>query len=68
MAPAPHASAAGLLHHSTSLNRRDSFDGLRIAIVGDIKHSRVTRSDVQAFTALGAHVTLVAPPTLLPPR
>ena len=51
----------------TNLNRRDSFDGLRIAIVGDIKHSRVARSDVQAFTALGAHVTLVAPPTLLPP-
>jgi len=51
----------------TNLNRRDSFDGLRIAIVGDIKHSRVARSDVQAFTALGADVTLVAPPTLLPP-
>jgi aspartate carbamoyltransferase catalytic subunit len=50
----------------TALNRRDGFDGLRIAIVGDIKHSRVARSDVQAFTALGAHVTLVAPPTLLP--
>ncbi len=49
------------------LNRRDGFDGLRIAIVGDIKHSRVARSDVQAFTKLGAHVTLVAPPTLLPP-
>jgi aspartate carbamoyltransferase catalytic subunit len=51
----------------TNLNRRDGFDGLRIAIVGDIKHSRVARSDVQAFTTLGAHVTLVAPPTLLPP-
>jgi aspartate carbamoyltransferase catalytic subunit len=51
----------------TSLNRRDGFDGLRIAIVGDIKHSRVARSDVQAFAALGAHVTLVAPATLLPP-
>ncbi len=51
----------------TGLNRRDGFDGLRIAIVGDIKHSRVARSDVQAFTALGAHVVLVAPPTLLPP-
>jgi aspartate carbamoyltransferase catalytic subunit len=51
----------------TALNRRDGFDGLRIAIVGDVKHSRVARSDVQAFTALGAHVTLVAPPTLLPP-
>src|SRR5205085_6120550 len=32
-----------------------------------IKHSRVARSDVAAFTALGAEVTLVAPPTLLPP-
>jgi aspartate carbamoyltransferase catalytic subunit len=51
----------------TALNRRDGFDGLHIAIVGDIKHSRVARSDVQAFTALGGRVTLVAPPTLLPP-
>jgi aspartate carbamoyltransferase catalytic subunit len=41
--------------------------GLHIAIVGDIRHSRVARSDVLAFTALGATVTLVAPPTLLPP-
>ena len=49
------------------LDRRDGFDGLHIAIVGDIKHSRVARSDIQAFTALGARVTLVAPPTLLPP-
>ena len=51
----------------TRLDRRDSFEGLHIAIVGDIKHSRVARSDVQAFTALGALITLVAPPTLLPP-
>jgi len=51
----------------TALNRPHGFDGLHIAIVGDIKHSRVARSDVQAFTALGAHVTLVAPPTLMPP-
>ena len=51
----------------SGLNRRDGFDGLRIAIVGDIKHSRVARSNVQAFAALGAQVTLVAPPTLLPP-
>lgn len=43
------------------------FAGLRLAIVGDIKHSRVARSDVQAFAALGADVVLVAPPTLLPP-
>jgi len=51
----------------THLNRREGFDGLRIAIVGDIKHSRVARSDIQAFTRLGALVTVVAPPTLLPP-
>ncbi len=41
--------------------------GLHIGILGDIKHSRVARSDVRAFTALGATVTLVAPATLLPP-
>ena len=40
------------------------LSGLRIAIVGDIKHSRVARSDVLAFSALGAEVVLVAPPTL----
>ena len=51
----------------TALGRRDSFDGLRIAIVGDVKHSRVARSDIAAFTTLGADVTLVAPRTLLPP-
>lgn len=43
------------------------FAGLRIGIVGDIKHSRVARSGVLAFSALGAEVTLVAPRTLLPP-
>jgi aspartate carbamoyltransferase catalytic subunit len=42
--------------------------GKRVAIVGDVKHSRVARSNVQAFTLLGADVTLVAPPTLLPVR
>jgi aspartate carbamoyltransferase catalytic subunit len=45
----------------------NGLDGRRIAIVGDIKHSRVARSNVVAFTTLGAEVTLVAPPTLLPP-
>ncbi len=44
-----------------------ALDGLRITIVGDVKHSRVARSDVQAFSMLGASVTLVAPATLLPP-
>jgi aspartate carbamoyltransferase catalytic subunit len=41
--------------------------GKSVLIVGDIKHSRVARSNVAAFTALGAKVRLVAPPTLLPP-
>jgi len=40
--------------------------GLRVAIVGDILHSRVARSNVLLLTKLGAHVTLIAPPTLLP--
>src|SRR5688572_25618275 len=56
-----------LLDCYTIRQHRPSFEGLRIAIVGDIKHSRVARSDILAFTALGAEVTLVAPPTLLPP-
>ncbi|MBK9178368.1 MAG: aspartate carbamoyltransferase catalytic subunit [Acidimicrobiales bacterium] len=47
--------------------RRGGLSGLRIGIVGDVKHSRVARSDVFAFTSLGAEVVLVAPPTLLPP-
>lgn len=42
------------------------LQGKRIAIVGDILHSRVARSNVLLLTKLGAHVTLVAPPTLLP--
>lgn len=51
----------------TELGTADPFPGLRIAIVGDIRHSRVARSDIAAFTMLGADVTLVAPRTLLPP-
>jgi len=43
------------------------FPDLHVAIVGDIKHSRVARSDVLALSGLGARVTLVAPGTLLPP-
>ncbi len=44
-----------------------SLEGKRIAICGDIKHSRVARSNIAAFTKLGAEVTVVAPGTLLPP-
>lgn len=46
---------------------KSDLEGVRVAIVGDIAHSRVARSNVQAFAKLGAEVTLVAPPTLLPP-
>ncbi|HJR25774.1 MAG TPA: aspartate carbamoyltransferase catalytic subunit [Acidimicrobiales bacterium] len=56
-----------LLDCYTVRQHRKSLEGLRIGIVGDVKHSRVARSDVLAFTALGAEVVLVAPPTLLPP-
>ncbi len=45
---------------------REDLQGLRVAIVGDVLHSRVARSNVLLLTKLGAHVTLVAPPTLLP--
>jgi aspartate carbamoyltransferase catalytic subunit len=44
------------------------FEGLRVAIVGDVLHSRVARSNAHAMTAMGAEVTLVAPPTLIPPQ
>ncbi len=55
-----------LLDCLTIQQRFGSLDGLRIAIVGDIKHSRVARSDIFAMATLGAEVILVAPPTLLP--
>jgi aspartate carbamoyltransferase catalytic subunit len=42
------------------------LEGVRVTIVGDVLHSRVARSNVLLLHTLGAHVTLVAPPTLLP--
>ena len=45
---------------------KGSLEGLKIAIVGDIAHSRVARSDMWAMTKLGAEVTFVGPPTLIP--
>jgi aspartate carbamoyltransferase catalytic subunit len=47
-------------------SRGRDLDGLRVTIVGDILHSRVARSNVWLLDALGAEVTLVAPPTLIP--
>ena len=58
----------GLLDAFTLRRRAEgSIEGLRIAIVGDIVHSRVARSTAHAFATLGASVTLVVPPTLMPP-
>ncbi len=55
-----------LLDALTIRQRFGTLDGLRIGVVGDIRHSRVARSDVFAFNTLGAEVTMVAPKTLLP--
>jgi len=45
----------------------DCFRGKRVVVVGDVRHSRVARSEVLAYHALGAAVSLVAPGSLLPP-
>ena len=46
--------------------RFKEFDGLKVAIVGDVIHSRVARSNVKGLVTMGADVTLVGPPTLIP--
>ena len=56
-----------LLDCYTLKQQRGSLDGMSIGIVGDIRHSRVARSNVLAFSSLGAKVTLIAPQTLMPP-
>lgn len=55
-----------LLDCLTIRQRFGTLDGLRIGILGDTRHSRVARSDIFAMRTLGAEVTLIAPPTLLP--
>ena len=44
------------------------FEGLKVGIVGDIVHSRVARSNVKGLLTMGADVTLIGPPTLIPPQ
>jgi aspartate carbamoyltransferase catalytic subunit len=56
----------GLLDVYTIRQARGSLSGLRVAIVGDILHSRVARSNLWALRKLGAEVILVGPPTLVP--
>jgi aspartate carbamoyltransferase catalytic subunit len=55
-----------LLDAYTMRRRTGRLEGLHVAIVGDVLHSRVARSNVLLLSTLGAEVTLVAPPTLLP--
>jgi aspartate carbamoyltransferase catalytic subunit len=62
-----HPTQALLDCYTVRQVRPAGLSGARVALVGDIAHSRVARSNVHAFTALGAEVVLVAPPTLLPP-
>src|SRR4029453_17052462 len=55
-----------LLDAYTMRARHGRVEGLKVVIVGDVLHSRVARSNVALLHPVGAHVTLVAPPTLLP--
>lgn len=57
----------GLLDLMTLREAKGELDGLTVAIVGDVAHSRVARSNIWGLHALGATVRIVAPPTLLPP-
>ena len=55
-----------LLDALTIRRRLGKIEGMRVAICGDVLHSRVARSNILALTALGAEVRVVAPPTLMP--
>jgi aspartate carbamoyltransferase catalytic subunit len=55
-----------LLDVHTLRTRLGSLDDLSIWIVGDVRHSRVARSNIIAFQKMGAHVTVAGPPTLIP--
>lgn len=55
-----------LLDMFTMIEHKGSLEGLRVAIVGDILHSRVARSNIWGLAKMGAKVVLAAPPTLLP--
>ena len=57
-----------LLDLFTMRRHLGSLEGTKVVIVGDVRHSRVARSNVWGLTAAGAHVVLCGPPTLLPPE
>src|SRR5207244_10767651 len=56
-----------LLDLLTIREKKGHFEGLQVAIVGDIAHSRVARSNIHAMRKLGMTVTVAGPPTLIPP-
>jgi aspartate carbamoyltransferase catalytic subunit len=56
-----------LLDAFTIRQRKQRLEGLRVAIIGDIAHSRVARSNLWLLRKAGAHTTVCGPPTLLPP-
>ena len=56
-----------LLDLLTIRERKGHFEGLQVAIVGDITHSRVARSNIHGMRKLGMSVTVAGPPTLIPP-
>ena len=55
-----------LLDLYTARQKLGNLEGAKMAIIGDVLHSRVARSDIQAFRKMGAHVTLSGPATLMP--
>ena len=56
----------GLLDIYTMREKRGRIQGLRVAILGDVMHSRVARSNIWGLTKLGASVTIAGPPTMMP--
>ena len=56
----------GLLDMMTVIDHKGQLDGLKIAIIGDIAHSRVALSDIIGFTRMGAHVYVAGPQTFMP--
>ncbi|MEI6213268.1 MAG: aspartate carbamoyltransferase catalytic subunit [Desulfuromonadales bacterium] len=57
----------GLLDMLTMKDKFGRLDGLKVAIVGDITHSRVARSNIQGLTKMGSAIYLAGPPTMMPP-
>jgi aspartate carbamoyltransferase catalytic subunit len=64
--PSGHRGHHGAMPDDGEDRRGKGLDGVRVTIVGDVLHSRVARSNVLLLSTLGAQVTVVAPPTLMP--